>query len=125
MYRFNRWIVLAVVSSALLLIVMDATILYTAMPSLTYDLGASASDKLWILNGYSLVMAGLLPAMGALGDRYGHKKIFALGLLVFTATSLLAAFAPTPSVLVVGRVLLAVGASMMMPATLSIISRPA
>lgn len=74
MYRFNRWIVLAVVSSALLLIVMDATILYTAMPSLTYDLGASASDKLWILNGYSLVMAGLLPAMGALGDRYGHKK---------------------------------------------------
>ncbi|MGG1637450.1 MFS transporter [Paenibacillus sp. NRS-1760] len=121
MYRFNRWIVLAVVSSALLLIVMDATILYTAMPSLTYDLGASASDKLWILNGYSLVMAGLLPAMGALGDRYGHKKIFALGLLVFTATSLLAAFAPTPSVLVVGRILLAVGASMMMPATLSII----
>ncbi|SDT05716.1 MFS transporter, DHA2 family, multidrug resistance protein [Paenibacillaceae bacterium GAS479] len=121
MYGFKRWLILAVVSSALLLIVMDSTILYTALPSLTYDLGASASEKLWILNGYSLVMAGLLPAMGTLGDRYGHKKIFALGLLVFTATSLLAAFAPTPSVLVVARILLAVGASMMMPATLSII----
>ncbi|OXM13997.1 MFS transporter [Paenibacillus herberti] len=121
MYGFKRWLILAVVSSALMLIVMDSTILYTALPSLTYDLGASASEKLWILNGYSLVMAGLLPAMGTLGDRYGHKKIFALGLLVFTATSLLAAFAPSPSVLVVARILLAVGASMMMPATLSII----
>ncbi|MGN7470775.1 MFS transporter [Brevibacillus sp. SAFN-007a] len=121
MYSFKQWLILGVVSSALLLIVMDSTILYTALPSLTYDLGASASEKLWILNGYSLVMAGLLPAMGTLGDRYGHKKIFALGLLVFTATSLLAAFAPSPTVLVVARVLLAIGASMMMPATLSII----
>ncbi|MVO98243.1 MFS transporter [Paenibacillus lutrae] len=121
MTRFKRWIILAVVSSALMLIVMDATILYTALPSLTHDLGASASEKLWVLNGYSLVMAGLLPAMGTLGDRYGYKGIFSLGLLTFTAASLLAAFAPTPFVLIAGRVLLAVGASMMMPATLSII----
>ncbi|MBT2770913.1 MFS transporter [Halomonas sp. ISL-60] len=121
MNKFKRWIILAVVSSALMLIVMDATILYTALPSLTHDLGASASEKLWILNGYSLVMAGLLPAMGTLGDRYGHRRIFSLGLVAFTAASLLAAFAPTPTVLIVGRVLLAVGASMMMPATLSII----
>ncbi|SFE53404.1 MFS transporter, DHA2 family, multidrug resistance protein [Paenibacillus algorifonticola] len=121
MSTFKRWLVLVIVSSALLLIVMDMTILYTALPSLTHDLGASASEKLWILNGYSLVMAGLLPAMGTLGDRLGHKKIFSLGLLVFTAASLLAAFSPDPYVLVVGRVLLAVGASMMMPATLSII----
>lgn len=117
----NRWLILVVVSSALMLIVMDATILYTALPSLTHDLGASASEKLWILNGYSIVMAGLLPAMGTLGDRYGHKRIFSLGLVVFTAASLLAAFAPTPTMLIAGRVLLAVGASMMMPATLSII----
>jgi len=121
MFNFKQWLILSVVSSALLLIVMDSTILYTALPSLTHDLGASASEKLWILNGYSLIMAGLLPAMGTLGDRYGHKKIFALGLLVFAATSLLAAFAPNPTVLIVGRVLLAIGASMMMPATLSII----
>jgi DHA2 family multidrug resistance protein-like MFS transporter len=121
MSKFKRWMVLAIVSSALLLIVMDMTILYTALPSLTHDLGASASEKLWILNGYSLVMAGLLPAMGSLGDRLGYKKIFTLGLLVFAAASMTAAFAPVPAVLVAARVLLAVGASMMMPATLSII----
>ncbi|MFB5269357.1 MFS transporter [Paenibacillus enshidis] len=121
MNDYKRWITLVVVSSALMLIVMDATILYTALPSLTHDLGASASEKLWILNGYSLVMAGLLPAMGTLGDRLGHRRMFSLGLIVFSAASLLAAFATTPAVLIVGRVLLAVGASMMMPATLSII----
>ncbi|MFS0869092.1 MFS transporter [Paenibacillus xylanilyticus] len=121
MSKFKRWMVLAIVSSALLLIVMDMTILYTALPSLTHDLGATASEKLWILNGYSLVMAGLLPAMGTLGDRLGHKKIFTLGLLVFSAASVVASFSPVPAVLVMSRVLLAVGASMMMPATLSII----
>ncbi|AIY08815.1 MFS transporter [Paenibacillus polymyxa] len=121
MSTFKRWMILFVVSSALLLIVMDMTILYTALPSLTHDLGASASEKLWILNGYSLVMAGLLPAMGALGDRLGYKKIFSIGLIVFLTASLIAAFSPVPYVLVVARVLLAIGASMMMPATLSII----
>ncbi|UHA73301.1 MFS transporter [Paenibacillus sp. 481] len=121
MSKFKRWLILAIVSSGLLLIVMDMTILYTALPSLTHDLGASASEKLWILNGYSLVMAGLLPAMGTLGDRLGYKKIFTLGLLVFAIASVIAAFSPVPVVLVVARVLLAVGASMMMPATLSII----
>lgn len=100
---------------------MDMTILYTALPSLTHDLGASASEKLWILNGYSLVMAGLLPAMGTLGDRLGYKKIFTLGLIVFSLASLTAAFSSAPILLVASRVFLAVGASMMMPATLSII----
>lgn len=117
----KRWLILAVVSSALLLISMDMTILYTALPSLTHDLGTSASEKLWIMNGYSLVMAGLIPVMGTLADRFGHKKMFSLGLLLFSAASLLAAFAPIPTVLVMGRVFLGVGASMMMPATLSII----
>lgn len=121
MSTFKRWTILAIVSSALLLIVMDMTILYTALPSLTHDLGASASEKLWILNGYSLVMAGLLPAMGTLGDRLGYKKIFTLGLIVFSLASLTAAFSPAPILLVASRVFLAVGASMMMPATLSII----
>lgn len=120
MSNLKRWMILAIVSSALLLIVMDMTILYTALPTLTHDIGATASEKLWIVNAYSLVMAGLLPAMGTLGDRIGYKKIFILGLVVFGLASLLAAFSPTPSVLIFARVLLAVGASMLMPATLSI-----
>lgn len=121
MSKFKRWMVLSIVSSALLLIVMDMTILYTAMPMLTHDLGATASQKLWILNGYSLVMAGLLPAMGTLGDRLGYRRIFTLGLIVFSIASLTAAFAPDPYVLVAARVLLAIGASMMMPATMAIV----
>ncbi|MCP4319147.1 MAG: MFS transporter [Hyphomicrobiales bacterium] len=117
----NKWLILAIVSSALLMIVMDLTILYTALPSLTYALGASASQKLWIVNAYSLVIAGVLPTFGALGDRWGHRNIFLAGLVVFGAASLLSAYAPNPEMLIAGRVVLALGGGMMMPATLSII----
>lgn len=117
----NRWMVLAVVSSALLLIVIDMTVLYTALPRLTADLGATASQKLWIVNAYALTMAGLLPAAGSLGDRFGPRRMFLSGLVVFGLASVLAAFAPTAPVLIFGRVILAIGAAMMMPATLSII----
>lgn len=117
----NRWLVLLVVSSALFLIVIDMSVLHTALPTLTRELGASASDKLWIINAYALVVAGLLPGCGTLGDRVGHRRMFIAGLCVFGMASLVAAFAPSPVLLIVGRALLAVGAAMMMPATLSII----
>lgn len=117
----NRWLVLAIVSSALFLIVVDMTVLYTALPRLTHDLAASASQKLWIVNAYPLVVAGLLPGLGTLGDRLGHRRLFLFGLVVFGIASLFAAYSPTPEALIGARVLLAVGAAMMMPATLSII----
>lgn len=117
----NRWLILAVVSNALFLIVIDMTALYTALPSLTRDLGATASEKLWIVNAYPLVVAGLLPGLGTQGDRVGHRRMFMSGLLVFGAASAGAAFAPSPEALILGRVVLAVGAAMMMPATLSLI----
>ncbi|SMH47931.1 MFS transporter [Azospirillum agricola] len=117
----TRWLILATVSSALFLIVVDMTVLYTALPTLTRDLGATASQKLWIVNAYPLVMAGLLPASGSLGDRLGHKLMFMAGLLVFGLASLGAAFAPSAAALVAARAVLAVGAAMMMPATLSLI----
>jgi len=59
----SRWLILLVVSSALFLIVIDITVLYTALPSLARDLGTDASEKLWIINAYALVVAGLLPAL--------------------------------------------------------------
>jgi len=117
----NRWLVLSIVSSALFLIVIDMTVLYTALPMLTRDLAATATEKLWIVNVYPLVVAGLLPGLGGLGDRYGHKRMFMAGLVVFGVASLAAAFAPSPAALIAARVLLAVGAAMMMPATLSLI----
>lgn len=117
----HRWLVLAIVSVALLLIVIDMTVLYTALPRLTHDLGANASEKLWIVNAYPLVVAGLLPGAGTLGDRLGHKRLFLAGLVVFGVASACAAYSPAPALLIASRALLAVGAAMMMPATLSII----
>ncbi|PHM44871.1 transport protein QacB [Xenorhabdus mauleonii] len=116
-----RWLVLLIISSALFLIVIDATVLYTALPRLAHDLRASASEKLWIMNAYTLTIAGLLPAMGALSDRFGARKLFTNGLAVFGAASLMAAFSPSPDMLIAARVILAFGAAMMMPATLAIV----
>jgi DHA2 family multidrug resistance protein-like MFS transporter len=117
----SRWLILLVVSSALFLIVIDMTVLYTALPSLARDLGTDASEKLWIINAYALVVAGLLPGLGTLGDRVGHKRMFMAGLCVFGVASLVAAYSPSARILIGARALLAVGAAMMMPATLSII----
>ncbi|QVQ27773.1 MFS transporter [Achromobacter deleyi] len=117
----GRWLVLAIVSSALLLIVVDMTVLYTALPRLTHELGVTASAKLWIVNVYALVVSGLLLGMGTLGDRLGHKRLFMMGLTVFGVASLAAAYSPGAAILIAARALLAVGAAMMMPATLSIL----
>lgn len=119
----SRWLILAIVSVALFLIVIDMTVLYTALPHLTLALQATAAEKLWIVNAYPLAVAGLLPGMGALSDRYGPKRLFVGGMAVFGVASLLAAYAANPEWLMGARVLLAIGAAMMMPATLAIIRR--
>jgi len=121
MSTHNRWLVLLIASTALFLITIDVTVLYTALPRLTHDLGATNAQKLWIVNAYPLVMAGLLMSTGTLGDRIGHRRMFLAGLAVFGVASLAAAYAPGPQWLIAARVLLAVGAATMMPATLSII----
>ncbi|TSD58603.1 MFS transporter [Aeromicrobium piscarium] len=117
----RRWSLLAVVSSALLLIALDNTVLYTALPTLIEELGASTSQSLWIMNAYPVVMAGLLLGAGTLGDRLGHVLMFRIGLTVFGVASLVAAYAPSTGVLIGARAFLAVGAASMMPATLALI----
>lgn len=117
----SRWIVLVIVSSALFLVSIDVTVLHTALPSIAYDLGATSSQKLWIVNTYSLVVAGLLPGFGSLGDRIGHRRVFMWGLVAFGIASLAAAFAPSAELLITARVLLAVGAAMMLPATIALL----
>lgn len=119
-YRY-RWFTLVTVASALLLIVLDITVLYTALPSLSAALHTTSSEKLWIVNAYSLVVAGLLLGMGSLGDHIGHRRMFMAGLTVFGLASLWAAFSPSSTVLIIARALLGLGAAMMMPATLAII----
>ena len=117
----RRWLVLASVSAGLLLISVDMTVLYTALPTLGSDLGANASQRLWIINAYPLVTAGLLLGAGTLGDRVGHKRMYLIGLVTFGVASLVAAYAVSPMMLIAGRAFLAVGAAAMMPATLSLI----
>lgn len=119
----RRWLILLAVMLAFLPVVIDMTILHIAMPSLTLALGASTTEVLWIIDIYPLLMAGLLVPMGTLADRVGNRRVLLTGLVVFGIASLLAAFAPTPALLIGARVLLALGGSMIMPCVLGIIRR--
>lgn len=117
----SPWFALMIVSAGLFMVGVDMTVLNVALPTLARDLGATTSDKLWMVNAYSLVMAGLLPGFGTLSDRIGHRTILIAGLIVFGFSSLIASFAPNPAVLIAARGMLAIGAAMMMPATISIV----
>ena len=121
MTKPQRWGFFAVVSLGLLMISLDNSILYTALPALERSYNASPEQGLWIINAYPLVLAGLLLGTGALGDRVGHRLMFIAGLCIFGVASLGAAFAPGPLTLIAARGLLGVGAAVMMPATLALI----
>jgi EmrB/QacA subfamily drug resistance transporter len=118
----RRWWALAVLSLGLLVISLDNTILNVALPSLSDDLGASASQLQWIVDSYLLVFAGLLLTAGSLGDRFGRKRALMLGLLVFGGASALSAVATTPAQLIGGRALMGIGGALIMPSTLSIVT---
>ena len=116
----HRWLLL-MVGLGLLLVTVDITILLTALPVLTHELHASAAEGLWIVNAYPLFSTGLLLGAGTLGDRIGHRRMYLVGLVIFGLASLMAAYAGSVAVLVLARVLQAVGASAMLPATLALI----
>ena len=117
----QRWGFFAVVSLGLLMIGLDNSILYTALPALERTLGAGPSEGLWIINASPLALAGLLLGTGTLGDRVGHRKMFLIGLGIFGVASLGAAFAPGTAEMIAARAMLGVGAAVMMPATLALI----
>jgi len=117
----RRWLLLLLVSAALLPVAVDSTILFVAMPVLIRELGATGPEVLWIVDIYPLLMTGLVLASGPLGDRFGQRRVLCGGLAVFGLASALAAFAPTPSWLVAGRALLAVGGALIIPSSLAIV----
>ncbi|EEQ11081.1 Methyl viologen resistance protein smvA [Yersinia mollaretii ATCC 43969] len=98
---------------------IDATVLHVAAPRLGIALSATGSELLWIIDIYSLVMACLLLPMGALGDRIGFKRLALMGSILFGLASLAAALAPSVAALIAARAFLAIGAAMILPATLS------
>ncbi|MFD9903089.1 MFS transporter [Streptomyces sp. NPDC059063] len=117
----GRWAALAVLCASLLLVAMDATILNVALPSLIDDMRPTAVQQLWIIDIYGLVLGGLLVTSGAIGDRFGRKRLFLVGFVLFGVASVVAATATTPWQLIAGRVLLGIGGAMVMPSTLSLI----
>ena len=115
----NEWFALAILMTCFVPVVIDATVLHMAIPSLTFDLRATGNEVLWMIDVYSIVMAGLLLPMGILCDKIGHKKLLFIGVVIFTLTSLMAGFSQAPFHLIASRMLLAVGGSMIMPASLA------
>ncbi|KPI22785.1 major facilitator superfamily MFS_1 [Actinobacteria bacterium OK074] len=117
----NRWLVLVVLCTSLLLVALDATVLHVAVPAVTEDLRPGAVELLWIVDIYPLVCASLLILFGTLGDRVGRRRVLLLGYGCFGVASAVAAFAANAQMLIGARALLGVGGAMIMPATLSIL----
>lgn len=115
------WLALAVLMLPVLLVSVDNTVLSFALPSLSADLRPTATQLLWTVDIYALVLAGLLVAMGSFGDRVGRRRLLLIGATGFGAASMLAAFSSSPEMLIAARAMLGFFGAMLMPSTLSII----
>ncbi|WP_245623334.1 MFS transporter [Spirillospora albida] len=118
----RRWLGMIVMSLGVSLIVVDATIVGVLLPRIVTDLGLTTSDAEWITSVYALVFAALLIPFGRAGDLFGRRRVFVLGVAVFTVASVAAALAGGSGALIGARALQGVGASMIMPATLSTVN---
>ncbi len=119
-YR-RRWWMLVVLSLSLLLIEVDSTIVNVALPTFQREFDAAGSALQWLVDSYILVFAGLLLFMGALADRFGRKRALQVGLVLFVLASISAAHSVSMNQLIATRVIMGVGAALIMPATLAII----
>ncbi|CCK29034.1 major facilitator efflux protein [Streptomyces davaonensis JCM 4913] len=116
----QRWLILGVLCLAVLTVVLDNTVLNVAIPSLTRELGASTSDIQWMINAYSLVQSGLLLTAGSAADRYGRKKLLAVGLALFGVGSLVAGLADSTGQLIAARAGMGVGGALLMTTVLAV-----
>jgi EmrB/QacA subfamily drug resistance transporter len=118
----RKWWTLGAMCFALFMIMLDNTVVNVALPSIQRDLHASISGLEWTINGYTLSFAVLLATGGRLGDIFGRRRMFLFGVTIFALSSATAGLAPDATSLVISRVVQGVGAALMMPATLSIIT---
>lgn len=116
----GRWVLaLTVLGSGMTF--LDGTVVNVALPSIGRDLNASTASLQWILNGYTLALASLILLGGSLGDRLGRRRIFVLGVSIFTLASLVCAVSPTVEVLIAARIVQGIGGALLTPGSLAII----
>src|SRR5207249_4931010 len=118
----NPWVILVLICVAQFMVVLDATIVNVALPSIQKDLGLSEANLQWIVNAYTLVFGGFLLLGGRAGDLVGRKRLFLVGLAIFTTASLLNGLAVSSGMLIGCRALQGLGAALISPAALSIIT---
>jgi len=120
--KYSPWLILFTLCLGFFMILLDTTIVNVAIPQMSQHLGASLSDILWILNGYILVYAVLLITAGRLGDLYGAKQLFLIGMVVFTAASAACGLSQNPSQMIIFRIIQGLGGALLTPQTLSVIT---
>ena len=118
----NPWLVLVVLTTGFFMIMLDTTIVNVAIPAMSAGLNITLDQILWVLNSYILVYAVLLITAGRLGDLYGQRTLFAIGLAIFTVASGLCGFAQDANQLIVARILQGVGGALLTPQTLAILT---
>ena len=120
--RTNPWLVLLVLTTGFFMIMLDTTIVNVAVPAMSTGLSATLDQILWVLNAYLLVYTVLLITAGRLGDLYGQRTLFAIGLFIFTLASALCGLAQNSDQLIAARVLQGVGGALLTPQTLAILT---
>lgn len=119
----SRWLVLTVMCVGYFLVLLDVTVINVALPQIGAGLDANVSGLQWVVDGYALSLAALLLAGGTIGDLRGHKPIVLVGLAIFGVASIGCGLAPSTGVLVAARAVQGIGAALLLPGTLAIISR--
>ena len=118
----RRWLVLAVMSIGTLIVFLDGTVINTALPDISTKLSATTSQLQWVVDSYILVLAGLLLLGGTIGDRFGRRRWMSVGLLFFMTGSVLGGLSNTIETLITARAVQGLGAALVLPATLSIVT---
>ncbi|MBU2665053.1 MFS transporter [Actinoplanes bogorensis] len=117
----RQWRGIAVLALPTLLLSLDTSVLFVALPRLSAELGASSTEQLWILDIYSFLLAGFLVTMGAIGERFGRRRLLLAGAAAFGVASILAAYAPTPATLIGARAVLGIAGATIMPSTMALL----
>jgi EmrB/QacA subfamily drug resistance transporter len=119
----RKWWTLIAVSVATFMLLLDITVVNVALPSIRQDLGASFTDLQWVVDAYALTLAALVLTAGSLADRLGRRRLFAVGLVIFSVASLLCALAPDPTLLSLARALQGVGGAVLFAVSLALVAQ--